>query len=61
MLVRNPSRNELSATLGSSSLPPDSEYSSKPAGLNEMWYCTPRYQSAHCETFQANRYSTFYS
>lgn len=54
MLVRSPSRNELSATLGWSSLPPDSEYSFRPAGLNEMWYSTPKCQSAHCETFQAN-------
>lgn len=51
ILVISPSRNELSATLGWSSLPPDSEYSSKPAGLNGMWYCIPKCQSAHCETF----------
>lgn len=47
VLVRSPSRNELSATLGWSSLPPHREYSFRPAGLNEIRYCTPKYQWAH--------------
>lgn len=43
LMMRTPSRNELSATLGQRfSVPLASEYSFRPAGLNEMWDCGPR-------------------
>lgn len=42
LMMRTPSRNELSATLGWwFSVPLVSEYSLRPAGLNEMWDCAP--------------------
>lgn len=42
LLMRTPSRNELLVTSGwRFSMAFDSEYSFRPAGLNEMWYCSP--------------------